>query len=438
MALHRRDFIKWTLVQATLSGLPDLTVASSPRVTPSRNRGPSILQGATDETQTQFSILHDPFQQLVCHVVDGMGRTQSPDTQSTRFPGYGRSSTKLFFSGLRPREPYQLVVIDGSTGSEIDRRDFSTLSLGNPKTRFAICSCMDDMLHEPEIWRDLVRAEPDVIFFIGDAVYVNDRGYPLPINAEVMWRRFGEARSTLDIFYSRRLIPIIATWDDHDCGNNDVIGSAPYLADSQRNFLEFFAQENLASRAFVRGPGVSSAFKMASHLFLLLDDRSWRLTDGSRDRYAHWGAEQEQWALSQIRTHQGPVWVMNGTQIVPAAIWKDSVSRDHPVQWRGLQEELRRLDQRVIFATGDVHFSEISRLETALLGYPSYEITSSAVHSRPLPGMPGIVPNHRRLAATAAKNYVLVESRANGFHSTAIVQSRSAGGVVNFMLQIDV
>jgi alkaline phosphatase D len=433
MSFGRRDILKAGLVQAALSTVPlTIAVQAKERAPPVRRQGPSVVQGATDETSTQFSVVHDAQTKIRFEVRNSKGEVWQPDrVEELVSSGQVNSVSRAFFSRLYPNEVFSLNLIDSGNTY---RREFKTLDLSKLDLRMAICSCMDETRHEPQIWREIVQQQPDLILFIGDCVYVDGgavvAGETYP---QRLWRRFAESRGVLEIYYSKRLIPIIAVWDDHDFGVNDGWSNFPYVAESQKNFRSFFAQE--ANSILEQGPGVSSAIRIASHLILLMDDRTYRLEPGSKNRYAHWGSEQEEWALSAIENHKGPVWIMNGSQIFPAMIWKESMSGHHPVQFIEFMKMLAKTKKKVIFASGDVHFSEISQIENALLGYRTFEVTSSAVHSRHMPGFPEVVPNKRRLMATGRPNYVMVSSRADGDSADVLIESYSSHCKLNFTLK---
>lgn len=411
-----------------------------------RRDSPSIIQGATDESRTQFSVLHKNVEFFEYFVTDEAESTWYPDKNELHeFTGQSKSIAKVYFSSLqrssRSGEVLRLHVIDGKTRETVDTREFKMLDLTRQDLRFAVCTCMDDERHQPSIWKHLIRQQPNFIIFAGDSVYCDrheeKNGIVDPAH---LWRRFSEARSTLEIYFSKRLVPIFATWDDHDFGKNDTGKWFPYIKESQENFLRFFAQEPSHCEYLERGPGVSSAFRFGSHLFLLLDDRSFRHKKGSRDRYAQWGQEQEKWALEQINRHSsapsgehsGTTWIVNGSQFFPVMFWKESVAGDHPEQMQGFLQELRRLSTKVVFVSGDVHFSEISEIEPDVLGYRTYEITSSAIHSQNYPGFPDVIPNRRRIASTGKNNYVLLEVGAEGKSSQIKATSISDRGETCF------
>jgi alkaline phosphatase D len=433
MPINRRNFLKTSLAFSAGITLPLPLLAGGMPKTRIRRSTLSIVQGATDESRTQFSIVHPASAEITAHVSSPENERILPDRLDLlKFPGQQTSVTQAFFSGLEPGLDFTLTIL-GSGGKVLDQRIFQTLDPAKEDFRFAICSCMDDSKHAPEIWQDLAAQAPDLITFIGDSTYADRELKAGETKPEALWRRFSEARATLEIYHLPRLIPILAVWDDHDFGHNDANSSYPYLKESQRNFLTFFPQDPNYCRFLDRGPGISSAFSFRGQRLLLLDDRSYRLEKNSSDRHAHWGREQEAWALAHVRNHENTTWLMNGSQFFPDVFWKESVSRDHPAQFAGLLQELRNTGRRVVFASGDVHYSEISRIEPEMLGYETFEITSSSIHSSLMPGFPGLVPNGRRILSTGNRNYVLVDGKGPGSYR---VQSRSAGKRVNFEREI--
>jgi alkaline phosphatase D len=440
MKFQRRGFIKWGLMTSVLSAVPVSGQAQEPDDFDEnfllRTETLSILQGATDESRTQFSVLHSRELELRFHVENSSGERWDVDkVEEYFFEKEPLQITKLYFSNLYLGEDFNLFVLNASD-QVVDQRSFRSLDLSKKKIRYTVASCMDEARHDSKIWKDMVNQQPDIILFVGDAVYADRKARVkeerVLANPELLWKRFCQARQTLYIYHSPVLIPILATWDDHDFGKNDMGKEYPYVEESQKNFLQFFAQEESHCRGLSRGPGVSSALHFADQLFLLLDDRSFRERSGSKKPNAHWGTAQVEWALSQIDLNPGFTWICNGSQIFPAMIFKESVSKEHPEQLESLVSQLREKNQRVAFVSGDVHFSEISEIESSQLGYQTYELTSSSIHSATFPGVPGIVPNRRRIVATGKRNYLLIEALKQESEMKMKVVSHSKDGRTNF------
>ncbi len=441
MAISRRQLLQLGLLTAVTTATGTLRAEEGPprRLrAPTRRTTPSILQGATDESRTQFSVVHAVEERYAFQVTSARGGTWQPDRIETlTLAGQKAAITRVFFSGLYLGEDFNLMLQEMSQPNKAEARIFRMLDTRNPRPRFAVCSCMDDNEHAPEIWRDLVQQRPDFILFIGDSVYV-DYGRERDSGEARLWRRFAEARSTLDIFFSQRLVPIFATWDDHDFGLNDSGREYPHAEISRKNFMSFYAMEPSHCSILERGPGVSSRFVIGGQQFFLMDDRSYRIAGRSNERYAHWGQEQEEWMLAHAASHPGMSWIANGSQVFPQMPFKESFSGEHPVQFAAVSEALRRLNQRVIFLSGDVHFTEISQVEKDAFGYQTYELTSSSIHSGKLPGAPDIIPNGRRIASTGNRNYLLIESIADGYGCRFGVESRTPSNRVNFRLDLTV
>jgi hypothetical protein len=75
-----------------------------------------------------------------------------------------------------------------------------------------------------------------------------------------------------------------------------------------------------------------------------------------------------------------------------------------------------------------VHFSEISKIEKEILGYSTYEITSSSIHCTNSPGSPYIFPNYRRIAGASARNFILVDAVSEGTGAQMQVTCNGANG----------
>ena len=413
MKRQRRQLLKFGFSTSLLSLLPLPTLSDQP-VKAIHRKSPSVLQGATDETQTQFSILFDKSVDLQIYVTDESdNKVEATESEIIERKDHPLRITKAYFSELSPRQPYQLIIENSDTEQIIDQRQFQTLDLSSERFDFVLGSCMDEKNHDPKIWQSLVAQNPQVIFFIGDHCYADEGAPSSGANPQHLWKRFCETRTTLEIFFSPRLIPILAVWDDHDFGQNDSNADEyPFVKQSQHNFLSFFAQDDQYCNLMIKGPGISSAYKFKNQLVLLMDDRSFRKPRNSKDLHAHWGKEQFEWMKDLIKNHEGPTWFFNGSQIFPAIFWKESVSGDHTEQFNELLKTLKSVSSKVIFGSGDVHYSEISAIEAEALGYKTFEVTSSSVHSRSFPGVPDIVPNRRRVVGAGARNFNLVRSTA--------------------------
>jgi alkaline phosphatase D len=432
MELGRRDFLKLGVAQALLPRFPASAQQTAFQVV--RKNTPSVMQGATDDTKTQFSVLHNVTEKMSFSVTDPTGRTWDPDRAVLKtYKNHPKALTKIYFSGLQPNVDYTLHIMDAVNGQTIETRVFTTLDLNSPHLKIAICSCMDDTRHEPQIWNDLLSKRPDLIFFVGDSVYADKfAAGSIGATPDDLWSRFSEARATLEIYFAKKLIPVFATWDDHDFGRNNAGIGYGYVRESQENFRTFYAQETSHCSLLSRGPGISQVLRMAKQQFIFLDCRSFRDFNGSKARFAHWGQVQEEWALNRISEFAGTSWLINGSQFFPRSLSGESVSQSHPVNLSATLRELKRIQKRIVFVSGDVHYTELSRIEESILGFETFEITSSSIHSRNPPGFPFLMPNPRRIASVGARNYVLVKTKSNGAGADFEITSHSSQGLTHF------
>ncbi|MFO0411515.1 MAG: alkaline phosphatase D family protein [bacterium] len=121
-------------------------------------------------------------------------------------------------------------LIAGSVRAEPDPHSQSDRTL----TRIAFGSCAKSDKPQP-IWDAVLAARPDLFIFLGDNVYLDTR------DPAVMRRKYAELAAQPGF---QRLkasgIPILATWDDHDFGENDAGADYPMKEESRRQFLDFF------------------------------------------------------------------------------------------------------------------------------------------------------------------------------------------------------
>lgn len=414
LKFERRHFLKSVAFQSAIL----LSSRTGQSETVERKEVPrktlSILQGMTDEESTEISVLFNKSQNLKFVVTDDDGNlVQTAKILEASRPNHPSQMVHLGVWGLSIGKAYTLSCLDALTGSLVDRREFRALDMRQPNLRMALCSCMNDARHEPTIWRSLLAQAPQVVLFLGDSVYADDGISSGVATPNHLWKRFCEARQILEIYHLPKLIPTLATWDDHDFGMDDSNSvDYPYVSESQQNFQWFFPQSGQLTRKLEQGPGISRALYLSGHLVFLMDDRSFRRPPDEKSPVGHWGHEQEEWLFEKIKAHQGPVIICNGSQLFPQMVFKESFSGDHGAQFVRIIQRLREAGNPTFFASGDVHFSEVSKIESSFLGYSTYEITSSSIHSATFPGILEIVNNKRRVAGTSKRNFVMIESRA--------------------------
>ena len=263
-------------------------------------------------------------------------------------------------------------------------------------TKIAFGSCSWEN-HPLPIFNNIVKHEPNLFIFLGDNIYGDTKSMD---TLKVKYQRLGSKESYKKL---KRKVPIIATWDDHDYGWNDTGKNYPYKEASKNIFLDFFEESASSTRREHEGIYHSYIYEYGDNKLqiILLDGRTFRddlkpyNTEFDNDsRYSFYqkeyaphmestptllGEEQWNWLENELKMPADVRIIGSGTQF--------------GIEWNGYEawanfphERTRMLDlikstkaNGVLFISGDVHYSEISKLETDF--YPIYDFTSSGLSS---------------------------------------------------------
>jgi hypothetical protein len=227
-------------------------------------------------------------------------------------------------------------------------------------------------------------------------------------------------------------VPTIAVWDDHDFGADNMGGDYKHKANSTRTFNEFYAQEPVGM-AYARGPGISSAFTAFGRKFILLDGRSFRGLPTPTYKRGFFGDEQLNWLAEQMNSFAGPVFLLSGSQFFGGYRKAgENYERKGKNEFEDFCQLVSTHPYPCMFGSGDVHFSEVMKIESDLLGYSAFELTSSSMHS-----VPSMNPakNFRRLEGALRENFLIVDfDKESGRQK---VQSLGVGRGKIFGIDID-
>jgi alkaline phosphatase D len=104
-----------------------------------------------------------------------------------------------------------------------------------PLTRIAFGSCAHQAKPQP-IWDAVLDYRPELFIFAGDNVYGD------VTSADMTELREAYARAMTIEGYAqvRATVPVLATWDDHDYGQNDGGADFAHKAAAKRLFLDFW------------------------------------------------------------------------------------------------------------------------------------------------------------------------------------------------------
>jgi alkaline phosphatase D len=273
----------------------------------------------------------------------------------------------------------------------------------------AFGSCVGQDEPQP-IWDAVVAQSPDLFLFLGDNIYADtdDMGV-MREKYETQSRQSGIRQ----IFAST---PVMATWDDHDYGQNDAGAEYPQKEKSQAEFLRFFAVPELSPRWNQDGVYHSQTFGPPGRRVqvIMLDTRYFRSPlqrwpDAERPTIGPYkpstdstatvlGETQWRWLADELREPAD-------VRVIATSI--QAVASEHGFEaWVNFPLERQRLFKLiretgasgVVLVSGDRHLAEISLLpadDPAGPGYPLYDVTASSIN-RPN-RFSGLEPNRHRV-----------------------------------------
>ncbi len=262
-------------------------------------------------------------------------------------------------------------------------------------SRVVFGSCADQNKPCP-VWDKIVEAKGDLLVLLGDNIYADiENGKLKPSTPDKMAACYAELAALPAFKKLRDSTYMMATWDDHDYGNNDAGVEWPHKDDAQKQFMDFFGVPVDSPRRKQKGVYWAETFGPEGKRVqvMMLDGRYFRSpikkaktplpgttirpylenTDADATML---GEEQWKWLEAQLKQPAEVRLIGSGIQVV---------SDDHPFEkWASMPNERARLykliqDTKasgVIVLSGDRHLGDISCAPKAV-GYPLYDVTSS-------------------------------------------------------------
>ena len=377
--MNRRDFLINSSLLASTTILSDDALANKKFKQVLSKKGLSILQGLTTPTSTQLVVGLEREAQVFYTLTDVETKKVFEPT-SLRSVTYKSSEDrvdKLKFTGLELGHQYQLQVRDRRK-KLIDDRFLKTADLNRYGAKIGVMSCMLDLVgNKNEIWRSAQAADLDYIFFIGDAVYGDLWIFHGP---GFLWSRYMESRQSIPFYRWKHLKPVIAVWDDHDFGKNNKGADYKFKEQALEHFNTFFAQEP-DQEFFFKGIGNSSFFRAFHQNFAFFDNRFYRGLLDPAGQPGFFGEDQINWMLQGVANNPNPTWILNGSPIFGRLEKTASYEVNAPAELELFLKKVRSTGAPVIFGAGDLHYSEVSEIPKEYLGYKTFELVSSCMHS---------------------------------------------------------
>ncbi len=313
------------------------------------------------------------------------------------------------FSGIHPKPPFfvwfllfimsltPISVAQEPTNSSASADELTPKALpvaapaSNPlisRIAFGSCGTQD----EPQgILRTVLEWNPDLFIYLGDNIYGDTR------DMNLLQAKYQKLNSRPEFRRLRATVPTIATWDDHDFGENDAGKDYPFRDQSREIFLNFWNEPQDSPRR--QHPGIYTSYKFQDPdskrtlQIILLDTRffrdpplksplsSWKndyLPDTNPDKTLL-GSEQWSWLKQRLM------------EPADVRIIGSSIQFSHEYNgwesWTNFPNELLKMvsliqetrANGVVFISGDVHWGELSVLKPPG-GYPIYDLTASGIN----------------------------------------------------------
>jgi len=309
-------------------------------------------------------------------------------------------------------------------------------------TRIAFGSCSHQDRAQPIL--DLVlEHEPDLFIYLGDNIYGDSRVL------DTLAAKYGRLEARPEFQRLRDRTTLLATWDDHDYGENDAGRHYPLKDESKELFLDFWGEPPGTERRATPGIYTSYLFEEDGKRLqvIVLDTRTFRDDLLRNDRVAPHkndyrpnpdpdstllGDEQWAWLEEQLL-------IQADVRIIASSIqfgheyngWESWTNVPH--ERERLLEVIRRTGTSgVLFISGDVHWGEISRLEADGL-YPIYDVTSSGLTE----AWPTTEPNANRAGEIVRENnFGLIEIYWRAVDPVVILQLIDVHGSVRSSVRL--
>lgn len=283
---------------------------------------------------------------------------------------------ELFINGKKVTRPYPLTFVTQKLWQW--RED-------PPAVTFAIASCMylnETQYDRPgkpygsdyEIINALYNTKPEFMVWMGDNIYLREVDW----NSKTgIYKRYTHMRALPELQPLLGSVHHYATWDDHDFGPNNSDRSFTHKDKTLQAFKDFWMNPTYG----INGkPGITTRFEWADLEFFMLDNRYYRSPNervtGDKEMF---GREQIEWLVDVLKNSWAPfkIVVAGGQILNPVKQWETFARFEEE---RKLLFDLIAKENipGVIFFSGDIHSSEITRLEREGT-YPLYEFTVSSL-----------------------------------------------------------
>lgn len=287
----------------------------------------------------------------------------------------------------------------------------------NKETIIAFGSCGQEAKPQPALAM-AASWKPDFFVFLGDNVYGDT------YNMDTLKMKYQKLANQSSFQKLKSSTKLIATWDDHDYGWNDIGRHYTKKEASKTIFLNFWKEPKESPRWSREGIYTSYYHKVDSKIiqFIVLDTRTFRddlipypdsipikrpffyqldyLPHTSKDSTLL-GEQQWKWLEQELKEPADIRIVCTSTQFGAAYNGYEAWANFPHEQERMVQLIQKTKASGVLFISGDVHYGEISKRVYPGL-YPLYDVTSSGITSTWM----FATPNQYRIEGPIMDNHI--------------------------------
>ncbi len=291
-------------------------------------------------------------------------------------------------------------------------------------SRIAFGSCGDQAKPQP-IWTPILADAPDLFLLLGDNVYADTDD---PVELQAAYNALGNIPGFQRL---RESTPVMATWDDHDYGQNDIGRDYVSKEASRQIMLDFFG-EPLDSERRTRPDGIYTSHTFGQEgrrVQVILLDLRWN----RGELMALSDPQQLAWREAQ---QMGPYEanLRADAQLLGEAQWtwlEEQLLEDVDIRiigssiqlladftgwetWANFPQERQRFfglleayqREPVVIISGDVHWADYSEIRASGMAWPLIELTSSGITEE----WKAVSPNRHRVGeAFPVANYGVID-----------------------------
>lgn len=292
-------------------------------------------------------------------------------------------------------EPKVQAMKEAQRNSVEFRLNIPYRSLDTSKTvsKFGFGSCNDQDQAQP-MWLNIEKNSPDLFLMMGDNVYAS-RPETKPI-----FKQYLKLNENQDYRKLREQLPFLATWDDHDYGQNDGGETNPEKDEARNVFLNYwgYLKQTLPKnqKAIYHSRMIGKA---PSRLHVIMLDTRWDRSDLVKNPNYDPAADvvprpylphqdtntrilseaQWQWLDEELSKKSELKIIVSSIQVIPDAHGFE--------KWGNFPHERKRLFnliknkklKNVVFLSGDRHLAAFSKHELAK-NHAIHEVTASALN----------------------------------------------------------